>query len=308
MKNKDKALACLFFLFVFLFVLFTATTMISFDASGANNSITITKVNITNTEPDLHYVFITPASIDLTPGNTTKVNCTGYVYDLDGYADVTGANATFYDSSNGDTGGFDGTYRYLNSSCTCAEVSTYNASCSCLFDVQYYANNGTWQCNMTAVDDYGISDNENSTLFDVNTVVGIDVPAELDYGDLSVTQYSLEKGLNVTNYGNVPINISVRGYGGTTDSDNPDNLSMICAAGGNISMEHEKYSITGGLGYGSMVTLNNESTAMGFTIEVKNNDTAINHLNTTYWMIYIPASVSGFCNGTLEFVGQENPQ
>ena len=83
---------------------------------------------------------------------------------------------------------------------------------------------------------------------------------------------------------------------------------MICASGGNISMEHEKYSLTSGVGYGSMITLNNESTAMDFTIQVKNNDTAINNFNTTYWMIYIPASVGGFCNGTLEFVGQENPQ
>jgi len=62
MKNKDKTVTCLFFLFVFLFILFTAATMISFDVSGANNSITITKANVTNTEPDLHYVFVTPAS------------------------------------------------------------------------------------------------------------------------------------------------------------------------------------------------------------------------------------------------------
>ena len=308
MKNRDKIMIYVFFLFVSLFFIFTATTMISSDVSGANNSITITKVNVINTEPDLYYVFVTPSSIDLTPGDTTQINCTGYVYDPDGYADVTGANATFYDSSNGDTGGFDGTYRYLNSSCTCVELSTYNASCSCLFDVQYYANNGTWQCNMTAVDDYGVSDNENSTLFDVNTVVGIDVPAELDYGNLSVTQYSSEEGLNVTNYGNVPIDISVRGYGGTTDPSNPDNLSMICASGNNISMEYEKYSLTSGVGYGNMVNLDNESKEMDLTIEVKSSDTAINNFNTTYWMIYIPASVGGFCNGTLEFVGHEKSQ
>jgi len=308
MKSKNNAAVYLFFLFIFLFVVFTATTMISFDVSGANNSITITKVNVINTEPNLYYVFVTPASINLEPGNTTKINCTGYVSDPDGYQDVTTVNATFYDSSNGDTGGFDGAYRYLNSSGTCVELSTYNASCSCLFDVQYYANNGTWQCNMTIADDYGVSDNENSTYYDVNTVVGINVPAELDYGNLSVTQYSLEKGLNITNYGNVPINISVRGYGGTTDPTNPDNLSMICASGSNISMEYEKYTLTSGIGYESMTTLNNESVEMGFAVDVKSNDAAVNNLNTTYWMIYIPASVSGFCNGTLEFVGHENPQ
>ncbi|MDD5086410.1 MAG: hypothetical protein PHV16_01530 [Candidatus Nanoarchaeia archaeon] len=295
-------------LIVFASFIFLGASIASFDVLGANNSIVTTRVNITNTEPDVHYVFITPDPVDLTPGETTTVNCTGYVYDLDGYADVQSANATFYDSSIGDTGGFDGTSRYYNSSCACSEISAFNASCSCTFEVQYYANNGTWQCNMTAVDGEGVSDNENSSLYDVNTVIGIDVPTEIDYGNLSVTDYSLEKQLQITNYGNVPINVSVRGYGGTINPYNPDNLAMECAYGGNISIEYEKYSLTPGLGYESMVALSNSSSEMNLEVQVKTSDISSNNYNTTYWMIYIPSGVGGICNGTLHFVGHENPQ
>jgi hypothetical protein len=57
-----------------------------------------------------------------------------------------------------------------------------------------------------------------------------------------------------------------------------------------------------------MTALSNSSAEMGFEIQVKDSDVASNNQNATYWMVYIPSGVAGVCNGTLEFVGHENPQ
>jgi len=132
------------------------------------------------------------------------------------------------------------------------------------------------------------------------------VPAEIDYGNLSVTETSSDMPANISNFGNTPINISVRGYGGTTNPDNPADLCMECAYG-NISMGYEKYSLSSGTDYSAMTALTNTSTEMNLPLPVRINDSNYeDDTNTTYWKIQIPLSIGGVCNGTLQFIGQEN--
>ena len=290
---------------VFLFLILAGTTLTSFSVSGADNDTTLTRVNITNTEPDLHGLMLDPVSVDLSPANTTQINCTGYVYDLNGWDDVDYANATLYDYSQGDGPTTDNNYRYRNSSCSCAEVDANNASCSCIFDVWYYANNGTWQCNMTAYDSYGISDTNTSNNITINTVIGIDSQAEIDYGNLSVTETSTDKTANVSNYGNALINVSVRAYGGDTDATNPGNNSLTCDLG-NITLPYERYSLSSGTDFTAMTAVTNDSTYMGLQVPVRTNDTAYeNDTQLTYWKLRIPLTVGGYCNGTLIFTAEE---
>ena len=296
----EKFFGYIFFLGLILFIFLSGTTIISLNVSGSSNSTTLTKVNVTNTEPSIYSVTLTPSSVDLNAGGTKRVNCTAFVYDLNGGDDITYANATLYDTSQGYGKTTDNNYRYRNESCSCIVISTNNASCSCLFDVWYYANSGSWECNITAYDSYNIGDTAVSNTITVNEVIGIDSSSEIDYGQISVTQTSDEKTADIINIGNVPINITVRGYGGD-DRNNPQNSAMVCEQG-TIPIGYEKFSITSGQNYDSMTALSNNTISMGITLPVRTNDTSYdNDKKQSYWRIYIPSSVAGYCNGTIEF-------
>ncbi len=302
MKNINHYMILGLGFFTLALAMVVSLTITSFDVVGANNVSTITRVNITNTEPTLYEVTI-PSSIDLTPGNTTLVNCTGYVYDVNGWSDINTSNATLYDTTYGDGTTFDNNFRYQNNSCTCTQLDAeqFNATCTCGFNVLYYANNGTWQCNMTIADEFGLSDTRNSSYGTINTVIGINAPNEIDFGNLSVTETSSEIIANISNFGNVPINVSLRGYGGT-DPSNQNNVSMVCEIG-NITSGNERYAPISGVDYNNMINLTNITTMISnLTLPVRTDDSAYgNDTNSTYWRIYIPSSISGACNGTVEF-------
>ncbi|MBW2975364.1 hypothetical protein KY366_06615 [Candidatus Woesearchaeota archaeon] len=288
-------------------------TLASFEVRGANNATVTTRLNVTNTEPVLKSVALssnhTPSNqVDLNPGGTVIVNCTGYVWDPNGAGDIETVNATLYDYSKGMGTTEDRNYRYINRTCSpCVAITSSNSSCTCLFSVWYYANNGTWQCNMTVADSYNLTSSNISNNITINPLVALDVPSELDYGNLSVTETSGFIGMNISNLGNVPINISVRGWGGTLDYNGHfDDTCMICETG-NISAYYEKYSINTSMSYANMTNLTNTSAKIpNFILPVRTNDSRYgNDTNTTYWRIYIPLAIGGYCNGTLEFTAEE---
>jgi len=275
--------------------------------SGANNDTLYAKVNITNTEPNLYSVTINPTTIDLTPGNTTLINCTGLIYDANGWDDIANVNATLYHNNYGDGTTTDNNYRYQNISCesTCNqyEGSATNASCSCNFELEYYAYNGSWQCNMTIGDAYGLPSTANSSLSTINTVIGIGVPDEIDYGDMSVAETSSKIEVNVTNFGNVPINVSLRGWGGTNETyPGATNYTMLCGIN-NITYGYHRYSTNSTETFANMFNITNTSTGIpNFDLPSRENDNNYgNDSNSTYWQLEIPTNVGGFCNGTIQF-------
>ena len=285
-------------------------SIVSYNVTAADNDTIIVKVNVTNSEPILYNVYVEPTSVILEAGSYTTVNCTGQVYDINGWNDITSVNASIYDTSYGyddDPNTADNNYRYFNQSCNCTSIDTLNASCSCLFSVQYYANNGTWQCNMTVADSYGVTSIRNSSNFDIEALTAIDVPSLLDFGNLSVGEESDYIPINVSNYGNVQINVSVRGWGGTDPySPTVDDIGLICQTG-NISTTSEKYALNSSVVYDLMTNLTNTSTRIpNLNLAIRTNDTVpTNDVNTTYWKLKIPLSVFGVCNGTIEFKAGE---
>ena len=93
--------------------------------------------------------------------------------------------------------------------------------------VAYYANNGSqWTCNFTVMDDNNLTSSKTNQTT-ISGLIAIETPNELDFGNLSVSQTSADKYLNVTNAGNVDINISVRAFANET-GPNDENLSMNC--------------------------------------------------------------------------------
>jgi hypothetical protein len=317
-KKKDLIEPIILSVFLLVALILVGLSMITTEVIGVNNQSTITKVWVWNTEPNITQVYITPAIITLIPGNTTQVNCTAFVWDYNGWADVNVTNATFY-SNTVSLNSLDSNKNHytanLSETCNCSatndDSTANNATCICSFDIWYYAMNGSWTCNMTIQDKAGnattrhiyFNDTFSNASATINTLVALNVTSEIDYGNLSVTETSTEKTAVITNLGNTQINISVRSYGGTetSHSSNPNNLSMICDYG-NISLSYQRYSFKNGIAFENMVNITNTSTLINFTISSRTNDTSLgNSTNSTYWKLNIPLTVGGNCNGTIEF-------
>lgn len=276
--------------------------------------------NITlNSPPNVSLVIVDDSNlipqneIDLIPATTRKVVCNTTIRDEDGEDGIANVTAVFYDlSSSSPEASDDNNNHYTNSSCVIdtAYGDEYEALATCLFDVWYYANNATWNCNVTATDNQNLQDSGNDTII-IETLLALDVPPTIHFGTVNATYVSDENKTNVTNFGNVPINLTLDGYG-TIDGDG---LAMNCTLGaiGNISIEYEKYNLTattpGSLTLQEFeqtyINLTDTPTVKEFNLAQRQNDTYNEAWNTTYWRIYVPLGVAGTCNGTINFAATQ---
>lgn len=287
-------------------------TVNSGSASGANvtNSTVLARVNVSNTQPTVYNVEITnPAPpIDLLPDNVTVVTCNASVRDYNGYDDIMNVTGILYFDGTLDTLPDDNNTHYSNSSCgTCTEIpdsGSKNGTCLCNFAVQYFANPGEWRCNVSVNDSGGLSaSNFSLATYTINELLAIKLNnMSLDYGAVSVTQTSAFTPKNITNVGNIPINITLRGYGGDNESIG-ENYTMLCESGANISFGYQRFSLSNTALFGDMYNLTNQTTQIpGLTLPRRVLDSSPgNSTNTTYWKLNVPASVGGICNGTIVF-------
>jgi hypothetical protein len=234
----------------------------------------------------------------LNAGTTRLVECNLTIYDDNGWDDVEGANATFYYYLNSTTDSDDNNVHYSNISCTNTSNDGLNTVYfTCGFYAFYYANNGTWYCNATAwdasTDDYA----DNSTTIDALYAINSSNDT-IDYGNIEAGANSLEELLNVTNIGNMPINVSVRGYGGF-DEFAGENISLFCASG-NISVGYERYSLISEP-FNSKNNLTSNDTIINLSLKKQIDASIIT--NITYWQQRAaPENYPlGICNGTVVF-------
>jgi hypothetical protein len=288
---------------------FLGLTIEGSDVLGLNisNQTVTARVNVTNTEPNLYKVVLTESPIDLNANGAKTVTCNGSFQDTNGYDDIDNVTATLFYEGTLSNAQDDNNTHYSNISCGPCDVvpntGNQNGSCLCNFAVQYYANPGRWQCNMTINDSGGIVKSENTTFYTVNEVLGISVESNiLDYGNMSVTQVSRPTRENVTNGGNIPINITLRGYGGD-DEEIGRNYTMLCDFGANISFGFQRYTFDNSTAFGDMHNLTNQTRQFpGLTIPRRMNSTNFaNSTNQTFWKLQIPSGVAGICNGTIIF-------
>lgn len=254
-----------------------------------------TQVNVTNAFPEIFQVNA-DQDIVLNAGNTTTVTCNATIRDWNGYTDISNVNATMYYYLNNSADPDDRNVHYTNASCE--EVSNdgeYWANYSCSFEVYYFANNGSWNCNVTVVDNYGFTDTANNTT-SINALYALNVTDVIDYGNLSVTDTSEEINATVTNFGNMDINVTVLGYGLTEG----DGLGLVCEHGDNISVEYQRFSVTDSVAWADKTVLDEIGKDMGMTIpqptEASNPETWITH-----WQLYVPPNPFGLCTGTVRF-------
>ena len=275
----------------------------------------ISELIVGNVPPEVISVLIDEGNdtAALIPNATKLVVCSAVVRDFNGEGDIANVTAVFYDlSSSSPEASDDNNNHYTNSSCVIdtAYGDEYEALATCLFDVWYYANNATWNCNVTATDNQNLQDSGNDTII-IETLLALDVPPTIHFGTVNATYVSDENKTNVTNFGNVPINLTLDGYG-TIDGDG---LAMNCTLGaiGNISIEYEKYNLTattpGSLTLQEFeqtyINLTDTPTVKEFNLAQRQNDTYNEAWNTTYWRIYVPLGVAGTCNGTINFAATQ---
>jgi len=296
--------ALLFFLFFLFF-------NILFQVVGADigENVTIgSRLEIGNVAPIIQNIDIESGTINLNPNTTKLVNCSAIIIDYNLDSDIYNVTARLFDNSFTYGSQDDNNSHYTNNSCSIntAYGDENTALATCLFNVWYYANAGTWNCTVTAKDLSNNSVNESNTT-DVLPLLALSVPSYIDYGTVNATQVSNENMTNISNVGNVMFNLSLKGYGYSLN----DNLAMNCTLGNikNISVEHEKYNVTASnpgelnLDQADSVykNLSSSSIVNDFNLDYRSDEDVNEAFNSTYWRIYVPLGVAGSCQGNIIF-------
>ncbi|MFH0869585.1 MAG: Ig-like domain-containing protein [archaeon] len=239
--------------------------------------------------------------IDLIAGSVRSAFCNLTIISGDDYTSIESVNATLY-SATTTLGAVDSNRtHYTNSSCSLVSGGGDSADYFCSFDLFYYAINGSWSCTAFARDNYTASNRSDQTT--VNQLFAINMTSDIiNYSSLQPNQVSSEVTIDMVNIGNMPMNISVFGFGGENYSIGK-NLSMICSIN-NISISSERYS-TSSISYDSKSNLSSTPRDIGLTI-LPTNDTLGPNVNTTYWQFMVPVSSHslGLCNGSVVFMAQ----
>jgi hypothetical protein len=253
--------------------------------------------------------FVPIKEIDLTPASTKEITCEGVIIEYDGNESLVNVTGEFFDETNSFYGDIDdNNFHYTNNTCdlNLGYGSSYEAYFNCSFEVAYYANSGNWNCTVKATDNMSISKTSSNDT-NINTLLALELPDVIDYGSVATNFVSDEVIANVTNVGNIMMNLSLYGYGSTIG----DGLAMNCSDGlvKNISIESQKYNLTSS-NSGSLTlsefevnytNLTSGSVIEKFDLNYRQNDLENEATNQTYWRIYVPAGILGNCSGNIVF-------
>ncbi|MFA6073370.1 MAG: hypothetical protein WC758_04620 [Candidatus Woesearchaeota archaeon] len=238
--------------------------------------------------------------IILNPGSTKNVECNASIYEGNGISDISIVNATFFRSNTSINGPLNNNTLYVNSSCTSISSSGNISNYTCSFQVYYYALNGSWNCTVNAfdVDDFS---GTNTTNLTIDTLYALNLSNLLiDYGNISPGSNSSDKNINITNLGNMNLNITVKGYGGD-DPVTGEGYAMRCVSGDNILIENHRYSTISGKSFNQKIPLTSSPVHLNLTIQKQTQPNAI-MINSSYWQLNVPPMPSVTqCNGTIVF-------
>jgi hypothetical protein len=275
-RKGSKDVLVLRVLIVFALVSFSFYVSTEAYTIGPNyRNITVdTTANITNALPEI-LTIVMEDPVTLTAGFTKDVECNVTLRDYNGGDTIDTVNATFFHSSSTLESANDNNTHYTNLSCSQTAVSGFYSNYTCSAPFYYYAEPNSWNC----------------TVFVNDTA----------YGELAILDTSPNMTANVTNFGNVPINVSVYGYGNVTG----DGLAMDCEQG-NISIDNERYSADITDTWATKAQLSGSATQIPTLTVSKQTVPAVPIINITYWQLYVPPNPFGVCNGTVVFQAESS--
>ncbi|HLC78296.1 MAG TPA: hypothetical protein VJH92_04170 [Candidatus Nanoarchaeia archaeon] len=312
-KEESKKLNGMFFLELtfFLLIFFLISIYYSKDVfAGVGGNVTqISQLTIGSSAPNIININA-EGSITLLPNSTKQINCSVIIEDYDDETDLANVTAVFFHNSSSYGAADDNNSHYTNNNCSLnlSYGDTSQVLASCLFNLTYFANAGTWNCSVNATD-FSIQIDQDSNSTQIQQLLAVGLPDSIDYGVINSTFVSPEQNLNVTNFGNMQLNLSLHSYGYV----NGDNNSMNCTLGAskNISAYYEKYNLTnstsGPLTLGQFESnysnLTGSPSTKTFQLNYRQNDSVqgVDDANSTYWRIYVPTGVAGSCSGNIVF-------
>ncbi|MFO8016948.1 MAG: hypothetical protein R6U32_07655 [Candidatus Woesearchaeota archaeon] len=243
----------------------------------------------------------TPADeLDLTEGTTKTIRCDSYLTDANGYTDIVKANATLYHSTSSSGAVDDNNVHYTDGSCALNDGSGVHVAANCTFAVEYYADPGTWTCEVRATDQSDLTNTLTDTST-MNTLTALSIPPLIDFGTLVVgTPSDIVNTTLVNNTGNEQIDISLDGYG-VTDGDG---YAMNCTSGTNpeIPISNLRYNITAqNESYTQMTSLTDTAfTETAFDLVQRTDDTTpAGAQKSLAFKFNVSGGAGGTCNGTV---------
>ncbi|MEM3374011.1 MAG: hypothetical protein QXE31_02200 [Candidatus Woesearchaeota archaeon] len=299
MKKREGTSLFIYVFFILIFFIWIALLFEPIIQSQPYNQTAIINVtvNITNSAPIITSISLeTP--ITLIGYDTKMVYCNATAFDFDNNTVI--ANATFYYQGYSPDTPDDQNYHYTNVSCR--QTGRYNTETNftCGFNVSFFANNGTWYCNITVIDDFGAFSSNISNPGLIQPLIAIYVPGILDFGNLNQGENTSDKLVNITNAGNRNINISVEGWAQYPG----DNLAMNCTFG-NIPIQYERYNISANSDFINMYQLTSTTTMIRNFFIRQRTDENLDSVNTTYWKLYAPIGAGGVCTGKILFTATD---
>jgi hypothetical protein len=304
--NLEKRLLLGVLFFFFLFIIFRSNSVLSWGAGNNYRNFSVrSTVNVTNAYPEILNVTCSSpgASLTLNAGTTKQINCSVQIRDYNGGGDINYVNGTFYYYLNQTIDPDDNNTHYSNASCVNITSSGYYTNWTCSFNVWYYALNGTWTVNATVNDTWGAKSTRGFNYTSISALLAINATSTINFGNLAVTETSNLIEAQVMNFGNVPINVTVAGFGGDNSSNSSTSaVAMICEMR-NISFSNERYSLDGAAAYVDMTSITSTSvTIPDLTVQKQTlSDTFVT--NSTYWRLHVNLSDNpfGVCNGSVVF-------
>ena len=295
-----------------LFIFSLYSSAVNGGVSQSGNATVITQLIVGEVGPEVLNVSVDDP-ITLVANGTKAVYCIALIRDWNNDSDINTVTADFFNTSTINSA-LDNNNHYYNRSCQINRTASYlgvtdtnyTAVANCSFNVVYYANPGPWNCSVWVNDslNWNASNSKNAT---VNELLGIELPDTINYGTVNSTYISTERIANVSNAGNVKLNLSLSGYGKSVG----DGLAMNCSLGsiGNISVMYEKFNLTATnivstltqFENGNYTNLTTTVAVKRFDLNYRQNDTVNEAINSTYWRIYVPVGVAGSCTGNIVF-------
>ena len=320
-KNVKKKIGITVSAFVFLEVIlafFLFSSFTPFVSGGVGEDVTvITYLDVGASFPEILNITIDNYASDviLTANSTKTVTCMALIVDYNNDTDITNLSGVLYDTTASTVGGADdNNEHYTNGTCL-IDMDThgwgvpdddYHAVGNCTFEVYYYANPGNWNCSMTVTDNASLTDTREDDI-NMEDLLAIGLPDSINYGTVNATYVSLEQIVNVSNTGNVELNLSLDGYGYTDG----DGLAMNCSLGrtAEIPIEYEKYNLTsttaGEISLTSFenlyLNLTDSPVVKQFNLNQRTEDVFDDAIKETYWRIYVPKGAAGTCQGNIVF-------
>jgi hypothetical protein len=322
-KYKIGILVCaLSIIELTLFIILSSFFSTPVVSSGNTTVVVNTSLTIGIVFPEVLSVNISDgrgSNITLNPDATDIVNCSGLVRDYNNRSYIGNVTAVFFWRNSSNYSDIDdNNTHYSNNSCVIdynvtnigygddPNTENITANYTCSFPVQYYANSGSWNCTVYAYSIYN-DNGTNSTTTSISQLLALSLPSTINYGTVNATAVSEENITNVSNVGNVPVNLSLNGYA----VNSGDNLAMNCTKGStkNISIVFEKYNLTASTPVVTSLTdfeskyvnLTSTATVKRFSLYFRQNDSVNEAINATYWRIYVPKGVAGSCEGKIVF-------